>query len=98
MTPRSAMENPTPDDVATITVAAAVPGPHSTSAAVPTNSAATFRDSDASALEVMDRPAAGGRRAAGGASWIRTSVRARLLGQPLGRQAHRLGKVVLPLR
>src|SRR5213593_3813084 len=56
MTPRSAIENATPLVLAITTVAAAVPGPQTTRAAVPRNSAATFREKDASALEPIDRP------------------------------------------
>jgi hypothetical protein len=42
--PSSAIENATPVDLAIMNVAAAVPGPHTTRAAVPMNSAATFRE------------------------------------------------------
>src|SRR5438034_10578236 len=57
MTPSWAIENATPDDLAMTPVAAAVPGPQTTRAAVPMNSAATFRERDASALDAICRPA-----------------------------------------
>src|SRR6266516_5421665 len=56
MTPNWAIENGTPVDVAITPVAAAVPGPQITSAAVPMNSAATLREKDTSALEAIVRP------------------------------------------
>src|SRR5439155_19203009 len=57
MTPNWAIEKATPVDLAMTPVAAAVPGPQTTRAAVPRNSAATFRESDASALDAICRPA-----------------------------------------
>src|SRR2546430_5286949 len=50
ITPSCAIENGTPVDFAITPVAAAVPGPHTTSAAVPTNSAATLRTTGTSAM------------------------------------------------
>src|SRR2546423_12557929 len=64
MTPNWAIENGTPVDLAMTPVAAAVPGPQTTNAAVPTNSAATLREKDASALDAIvcpdSRPRPGG--------------------------------------
>src|SRR4029450_10706980 len=45
-----AIENATPVDLAIMKVAAAVPGPHTTNAAVPTNSAASFLEDVTSAI------------------------------------------------
>src|SRR4051794_347775 len=56
MTPSWAIENATPLALAITPVAAAVPGPQITRAPVPRNSAATFRENDASALEAISRP------------------------------------------
>src|SRR2546421_10394980 len=56
ITPRSAMENATPADLPIMMVAVAVPGPQKTRAAVPRNSAATFRRNDASALDAIACP------------------------------------------
>src|SRR5438309_12115188 len=49
-TPSCAIENGTPVDLAITPVAAAVPGPQTTSAAVPTNSAAILRTTGTSAM------------------------------------------------
>src|SRR2546430_17267550 len=56
MTLRSGIENAIPADLAIMKVAVADPGPQITRAAGPRNSAATFREYDASALEAIARP------------------------------------------
>src|SRR5437867_9873535 len=78
-TPRSAIENATPLVLAITTVAAAVPGPQTTRAAVPRNSAATFRGRDASALEPIDRP-----RHPGGVAGLNSSDKRSDIGTPFG--------------
>src|SRR5438874_5363170 len=82
ITPSWAIENATPAERAITPVAAAVPGPHTTNAAVPTNSAATFRENDASALDAIGRPHPAFRRAPG------------VLRQRAGRAAYRLGEAL----
>src|SRR2546421_835179 len=63
MTPSWAIENATPDERASTVVAAAVPGPHTTNAAVPKNSAVSLRYSR---LRTMDPPDARNLWRAGG--------------------------------
>src|SRR5438034_4052854 len=56
MMPSCAIENATPVDLATTKVAAAVPGPQMTSAAVPMNSAASFLGRVTSAIDPPTTP------------------------------------------
>src|SRR2546430_13301403 len=56
MTPNCAIENATPLDLAITPVAAAVPDPKITRAAVPTNSAANFREKATSAIDPPTTP------------------------------------------
>src|SRR5207248_2644079 len=56
MMPSCAIENCTPVVLAIMNVAAAVPGPHSTSAAVPMNSATSLRESVTSAMAAPTAP------------------------------------------
>src|SRR5947207_6331218 len=56
MMPSWAMENATPVDLAIMKVAAAVPGPQMTSAAVPMNSAASFLERVTSAIDPPTTP------------------------------------------
>src|SRR5947207_7518465 len=88
ITPSWAIENATPLERAITPVAAAVPGPHTTNAAVPTNSAAIFRENDASALDAIDRPHLRDMpfRSAPG-----------VLRQRVGRAAYRLGEALQPI-
>src|SRR6266566_4228502 len=59
--PSWAMENATLVDLAIMKVAAAVPGPQITRAAVPTNSAANLREALTSAIEPPTAPGTGDR-------------------------------------
>ena len=56
MMPSCAIENATPLDLAIMPVAAAVPGPQITKAAVPMNSAVSFRDVVTSAIASSTTP------------------------------------------
>src|SRR2546421_5537247 len=62
MMPSWAMENATPVDLAIMNVAAAVPGPQITRAAVPMNSAASFLDVVTSAIGPPAAPQRAGPR------------------------------------
>src|SRR6059058_4130344 len=59
MTPSWAIENATPVDLAIMKVAAAVPGPPMTRAAVPMNSAAYLREAVTSAIAPPTAPVSG---------------------------------------
>ena len=59
MMPSCAIENATPLDLAITPVAAAVPGPHTTKAAVPTNSATSLRETVTSAIDPPTTPDTG---------------------------------------